>query len=224
MKSLAGAGFRKLAVPLLILLVAGCADEPPPPTMLARYPAPQPRPSARPIERSQARTPHTMAPIGPAGPDGPLAVARVGSYMDALESDLRRHVHGKGISVARLGDDIAVIVRNDRLFAPSGTLSGDDVLEPLGAILQGYVHTSVAVDGFTDTAGSPDQNLVVSQKRARTVADALVHEGVEGRRITAQGYGETHLRIATGDDKKEPRNRRIEIVLKASPERATATR
>ena len=165
-----------------------------------------------------------MAPIGPSGPAGPLEVARVGSYMDALESDLRRHVHGKGIVVARLGDEIAVIVRDDRLFAPSGMLAGDDVLEPLGAVLEGYVHTAIAVNGFTDTAGAAQQNLEVSQKRARLVADALVHEGVAPQRVTAQGFGETHLRIATGDDRKEPRNRRIEIVLKASPERTTATR
>lgn len=144
--------------------------------------------------------------------------------MDSLESDLRRHVRGKGITVARLGDDIVVIVRNDRLFTPSGMLAGDDVLEPLGAIMDGYVHTAIAVNGFTDTAGTPEQNLAVSQTRARVVADALVHEGVAPQRITTQGFGETHLRVATGDGKKEPRNRRIEIVLKASPERATATR
>ena len=165
-----------------------------------------------------------MAPIGPSGPAGPLLVARVGSYMDSLESDLRRHVRGKGIIVARLGDEIAVIVRDDRLFAPSGTLAGDDVLEPLGAVLDGYVHTTIAVNGYTDTAGEPQQNLAFSQKRAQMVADALTHEGVAPQRVTAQGFGETHLRIATGDDKKEPRNRRIEIMLKASPERTTATR
>ncbi len=151
-------------------------------------------------------------------------MARVGSYMDALESDLRRHVHGKGISVVRIGDEIAVVVRNDRLFTASGMLGGDDVLEPLGAILQGYVHTTVSVNGYTDTAGSPETNLATSQKRARTVADALVHEGVAAQRVTAQGFGEEHLRIATGDGRKEPRNRRIEFMLKASPERTTATR
>jgi outer membrane protein OmpA-like peptidoglycan-associated protein len=194
--------------------------------MLARYSAPpqQPRPLAKPIERHQATTSHLMAPIGPGGPSGPLVTARVGSYMDALESDLRRHVHGKGITVVRIGDDIAVVVRNDRLFGPSGALNGDDVLEPLGAILDGYVHTSVWVNGFTDTAGSPDTNLAVSQKRARAIADALTHEGVAAQRITAQGFGEAHLRIITGDGRKEARNRRIEIVLKANPERTTATR
>lgn len=192
--------------------------------MPARYSAPPPRPVAKPVERRQTAASHMMAPIGPSGPSGPLVMARVGSYMDALESDLRRHVHGKGISVVRIGDEIAVVVRNDRLFTASGMLGGDDVLEPLGAILQGYVHTTVSVNGYTDTAGSPETNLATSQKRARTVADALVHEGVAAQRVTAQGFGEEHLRIATGDGRKEPRNRRIEFMLKASPERTTATR
>lgn len=223
MKSNTARRLRKHAVLLLCAAMAACAEEPPP--VLAHYPAPSaPRPLAKPVERRQAPAARVMAPIGPGGPSGPLVAARVGSYMDALESDLRRHVHGKGITVVRIGDDIAVVVRNDRLFAPSGALGGDDVLEPLGAILDGYVHTVVWVNGFTDTAGSPDTNLAVSQKRARTIADALMHEGVAAQRITAQGFGEAHLRIATGDGKKEPRNRRIEIVLKASPERTTATR
>jgi len=119
--------------------------------------------------------------------------------------------------VARMGDDITIIVRNDKLFDRDGTLDADDVLEPLGAVLGGYVHTSVAVSGFTDTVGAPEQNLALSQKRAKLIAAALGHEGVASQRITAQGLGEAHLRIATGDDKKEPRNRRIEILLKARP-------
>jgi outer membrane protein OmpA-like peptidoglycan-associated protein len=223
MTSITARRLRNLAVFLSCVAISACAEEPPPP-MVARYPTPLVRPTVKTVERRQVAATHMMAPIGPGGPQGPLVVARVGSYMDALENDLRRHVHGKGITVVRLGDAIAVVVRNDRLFASSGTLSGDDVLEPLGAILDGYVHTSVWVNGFTDTAGDPDANLAVSQKHARTVADALVHEGVAVQRVTAQGFGEAHLRIATGDGKKEPRNRRIEIVLKASPQRTTATR
>jgi outer membrane protein OmpA-like peptidoglycan-associated protein len=212
----------KLAVLLSCVAISACAEDPP--RMVVRYPTPLVHPAAKPVERRQVAATHMIAPIGPAGPQGPLVMARVGAYMDALESDVRRHVHGKGITVVRIGDDIAVVVRNDRLFSSAGILSGDDVLEPLGAILNGYVHTSVWVNGFTDTAGAPDTNLAMSQKRARTIADALTHEGVAAQRVTFQGFGEAHLRIATGDGKKEPRNRRIEIVLKASPERTTATR
>lgn len=137
--------------------------------------------------------------------------------MDGLETELRRHLHGEGIIVARMGDDITLVLRTDILFARDGTMDADNVLEPLGAVLGSYVHTSVAVGGFTDTVGAPEKNLAISQKRAKMIADALAHEGVAAQRITAQGFGETHLRVATGDDKKEPRNRRIEILLKAKP-------
>ena len=198
----------KFAVPLLALSLAACGGGP---RRIADVPsAPAQQPVARPVVQKPSTPPRAV-------PTGPLTVARIGSYMDGLESELRRHVHGDGIIVARMGDDITLVMRNDKLFARDGTLDADDILEPLGAVLGSYVHTSVAVNGYTDTVGAPEQNLSLSQRRARTVADALAHEGVAPQRITAQGFGETHLRVATGDDKKEPRNRRIEILLKAKP-------
>jgi outer membrane protein OmpA-like peptidoglycan-associated protein len=209
MKSIAS--FAKFAVPALALLLAGCGGGP---RTIAEPSFSPPQPSARPAWQKPSPPAHTAAPVAPAGP---LTVARIGSYMDGLESELRRHVHGEGITVARMGDDITVILRNDKLFSRDGNLDADDVLEPLGAVLGSYVHTSVAVSGYTDTVGAPDQNLALSQKRAGAFAGALAHEGVSPQRITAQGYGETHLRIATGDDKKEPRNRRIEVLIRARP-------
>lgn len=204
-----------LAVPLLALAVSACAERP---AVFAAPPlAPPPRPISKPLMQKPAPPAHAAAPIVVAGPAGQLTIARVGSYMDALENELRRRVHGHGIVIARMGDDISVVVPSDRLFTRDGMLDADDVLEPLGAVLDGYLHTSVTVSGFTDTAGAPDQNMVVSQKRARTIADALAHEGVAAGRITSQGFGETHLKIATGDSKKEARNRRIEILLKPRP-------
>ena len=190
------------AVPLLALAVSACTDDPEP--MFGRPTFPPPRPLVRrvaPKPEPKPRVAGPVTPVAPGGPSGPLIVAR----------------DGKGISVARQGDDITVVVRNDRLFTSQGVLAGDDVLEPLGAVLDGYVHTNVTVNGFTDTSGTPDQNLEVSQKRTRQVADALAHEGVAAERITSQGLGESRLRIVTGDNKKEPRNRRIEIFVKARP-------
>lgn len=159
---------------------------------------------------------HAAAPAV-ASPPGPLTVARIDGYMDGLETELRRHIHGAGIVVARQGNDIDVVVQNTRLFSGDGGVNGDDVLEPLAVVLRGYVHTTVQVGGYTDTVGKPEQNLAVSQKRARLIADALIHEGVPGSRLSAQGFGESHLRLATGDDKNEPRNRRIEFLIKAKP-------
>jgi outer membrane protein OmpA-like peptidoglycan-associated protein len=204
----------KFAVPLLALAVSACGGGPrpiyePPPPLPERHASETPHPAARPSG-------HVSIPPNPAAA-APLTVARVGDYMDALESDLRHHVHARGIITARQGDNITVVIQSDLLFSEDGGVSGDDVLEPLGAILRNYPHTSIAVDGFTDTTGTPEQNLAVSQKRARLIADALAHEGVAPTRLSSQGFGATHLRVATGDNKKEPRNRRIEILVKARP-------
>ncbi len=184
----------------------------PPPIRESREELPPRHVAPPPAARRPSRPPpeHTVAPNGP---QGPLVLAKVESYMDALATDLRRHVHGAVI--ARQGNNINLVITNDKLFSADGGVNGDDVLEPLGAVLRGYIHTTVAVSGYTDTSGAPDKNLAVSQKRARAIADALAHEGVQADRISAQGYGETRLRFATGDNKKDPRNRRIEVLLRA---------
>ena len=199
----------KLLFPLLALVVSACGGGPRPLGDFAPLP---PRETARP---ATPRPPPAHNAAIPPAPAGPLLVARVGDYMDGLESQLRHHL--RGVLVARQGDVLNVVIPNSALFSDDGGVSGDDVLEPLAAILRSYPHAMAQVNGFTDTSGTPQQNLVLSQKRARLIADALVHEGVAAARLSAEGFGQTHLRIATGDNRKEPRNRRIEIVLKAKP-------
>jgi outer membrane protein OmpA-like peptidoglycan-associated protein len=71
----------------------------------------------------------------------------------------------------------------------------------------------VGVDGYTDTVGSQDYNLPLSRARAQTVADALVHNGIDPRRISVAGFGKTHLAVPTGDNVRERRNRRVVIRL-----------
>jgi outer membrane protein OmpA-like peptidoglycan-associated protein len=148
---------------------------------------------------------------------GPLTVARIEPYMDALEMDLRRHVHARGIVTARQGNNINIDIANSLLFTDDGGVRGDDILEPLGAILRGYAHTAITVNGYTDTFGTPDRNMALSQAHARAIAAALAHEGVAAGRIAAQGFGESHLAVRTGDGKKEPRNRRVEILIRPAP-------
>jgi len=214
----------RLSVPALALALAACGGgprpirEPPPPSANNEtivVPS-QGRHAQHPVPAPSAGGVAPAVQVAP-GLAGPLAVARVEPYMDALEADLRRHLRARGIVTQRRGNEINIVVENDLLFTPDGGVAGDDVIEPLASILRGYAHTAVAVGGYTDTAGTPDGNLALTQKHARAIADALVHEGVPAARIGAQGYGATHLRIATGDHRKEPRNRRVEILIRAVP-------
>ena len=50
----------------------------------------------------------------------------------------------------------------------------------------------VAVIGWTDSAGSASADVVLSQQRAKRVADALIADGVPPDRITRRGRGQTN--------------------------------
>ncbi len=74
--------------------------------------------------------------------------------------------------------------------------------------------TMLDVSGYTDTSGTPQYNQGLSERRAKTVADQLVQDGVPASEIEIHAYGETHLLVPTGPNVREPQNRRVEIVLK----------
>jgi OmpA family len=77
--------------------------------------------------------------------------------------------------------------------------------------------SQITVTGYTDTSGSADYNLQLSQHRAQTVADELEREGVPATDIVAVGRGEENLLVPTADGVVEPRNRRVEIVVAEPP-------
>ncbi|WP_146113153.1 OmpA family protein, partial [Brevundimonas sp. MYb31] len=71
--------------------------------------------------------------------------------------------------------------------------------------------TRILVVGHADTSGNAAYNLGLSNRRSRTVADALVAQGVNGGVIALDGKGETALAKATADGVREPLNRRATI-------------
>ena len=71
----------------------------------------------------------------------------------------------------------------------------------------------VTATGHTDTSGPEAYNMALSLRRANTVKDALVKEGVPATAITTVGRGEAGLLVQTGDQVREPQNRRVEIVV-----------
>ncbi len=73
--------------------------------------------------------------------------------------------------------------------------------------------TTLQVSGYTDTSGTADYNMGLSERRAKAVAGQLESDGVPASEIEIQAYGETHLLVPTGPGVREPQNRRVEIVL-----------
>lgn len=72
---------------------------------------------------------------------------------------------------------------------------------------------AVAVSGHTDTTGTPQLNLQLSQQRAAAVQAELQRDGVPGPAIAALGYGEQNLPVKTGANVADQRNRSVDIVI-----------
>lgn len=204
---------RKLFAAAVLLLLAGCQTPPPRYTIEAQPALPPPPP---PAQHPQPVRPHPQVP-NYAGTAGPLNAQGIGRYMDGMEIDLRRIL--RGTPVARPGDMLSLNLRDDALFEKDGSLSeeGRDTLKALAATLRHYDHTFVQVNGYSDTRGTPDQGLKFSQKRADAIAAELRADGVDAKRLSVAAFGPSHLKIATGPGKTEPRNRRIEIKIVPHP-------
>jgi outer membrane protein OmpA-like peptidoglycan-associated protein/Tol biopolymer transport system component len=69
----------------------------------------------------------------------------------------------------------------------------------------------VEVAAHTDDVGSETYNQVLSQKRARSVADFLNENKIEGGRFEAKGYGEAQKKVANDSEINRAINRRVEL-------------
>ena len=75
----------------------------------------------------------------------------------------------------------------------------------------------IIATGHTDTSGSATYNLELSLRRAEVVTNELVRQGVPAADIATVGQGEEDLLVPTADGVREPRNRRVEIVVWQPP-------
>ena len=71
----------------------------------------------------------------------------------------------------------------------------------------------IVTAGHADRSGPEPYNQVLSERRARNVAQALGQRGIPTRTMQIEAYGETQPRVPTADGVREPQNRRVEIVF-----------
>lgn len=66
------------------------------------------------------------------------------------------------------------------------------------------------IEGHTDSKGTADYNLKLSQQRAASVKTYLEKQGVQANRLRSKGKGDTEL--ANADDRFAAENRRVKII------------
>ena len=72
----------------------------------------------------------------------------------------------------------------------------------------------IVVVGHTDTVGSDAFNDALALQRAETIRVALIRRGIASADVVATGRGKRELLVPTADGVAEPRNRRVEIVVR----------
>src|SRR5207302_558326 len=64
-------------------------------------------------------------------------------------------------------------------------------LAKVAGIIEAHPGLKIAVEGHTDSVGSDEYNMKLSKERAEAVRSYLVSQGVEGDKISAEGFGKT---------------------------------
>ncbi len=149
---------------------------------------------------------------------GGVAGAAVGYQMDQQIKELKEQTAGSGVDVTEVDGGSAILVNlpDGVTFATGSatiTPTFKSTLDQVAASLVQYPNSLIDVYGHTDTVGSTASNQRLSEARARAVTNYLTSRGVASSRVRWQGYGETQLKVATGDGVNEPANRRVEIKI-----------
>ena len=95
----------------------------------------------------------------------------------------------------------------------SDTLTSDSaaLLRQIGAVLRRCPGLTLKITGHTDSIGNAEDNLRLSEARARRVAEALHEMGIERTRLRAEGAGETRPIADNASPAGREANRRIEF-------------
>ena len=85
----------------------------------------------------------------------------------------------------------------------------DEVVE----LLKAYPENKIKIEGHTDSVGTADYNLQLSQLRSASVAKYLIQEGIPTSRMEIAGYGETKPIASNSAVQGRQQNRRVEIII-----------
>jgi len=72
----------------------------------------------------------------------------------------------------------------------------------------------ITIIGHADTKGSEEYNIKISLKRAEAVKKWILSQNVDLHSLKVESYGESDLLVQTPDNVSEPKNRRVELLVR----------
>ena len=87
------------------------------------------------------------------------------------------------------------------------------ILDDVAKVLAENPTYLVEIQGHTDNVGKKDANQLLSENRAKAVRDYLINKGIDEKRMTSNGYGDTKPVLPNTNAKNKAKNRRVEFVV-----------
>ena len=151
---------------------------------------------------------------------GGASGAGYGYYADKQEAELRQSMQGTGVEVQRQGDQIKLIMPGNITFATDSSEIVSNFYAPLNNLASSFKQfnqNSIEIVGFTDSTGSRQHNMDLSQRRAQSVANYLTAQGVDGSRLSTRGAGPDQPIASNATADGRAQNRRVEVNLRPLP-------
>ncbi|MGB6151198.1 MAG: OmpA family protein [Pricia sp.] len=150
---------------------------------------------------------------------GGVAGGYIGNRMDRQAERIEEEI--PGAEVTRVGEGINVTFTEDQgvyFDTNKSDVKGTsaETLNSMANILKEYPKSNVLVEGHTDSAGPDDYNMDLSKKRATSVTDYLIAQGVDKSRLTTKWYGENQPIGDNSTKAGKAKNRRVELAIVAS--------
>jgi chemotaxis protein MotB len=141
-----------------------------------------------------------------------------------LNQSMSAEVGAKNVQISRLQNAIKVSVNSELLFPSGGwemPAQAKETIAKIAAILAPHQTTKVNVNGYTDnTPIGPGlmkegvtSNLILSQKRADSVTQYLIAQGVNPALVASRGYGDADPVASNATPAGRAQNRRVELTL-----------
>ncbi len=136
----------------------------------------------------------------------------IGARLDKQAEELAKIAETK-----RTEQGLIVTLSSNRIhFDVNSSSVKDDsraILADLAGVLKNYPEDVIVVAGHTDSDGTSDYNMSLSEMRAQSVADVLMSNGVPRGSIEAHGYGETQPVASNDTPDGKAQNRRVELSI-----------
>jgi outer membrane protein OmpA-like peptidoglycan-associated protein/tetratricopeptide (TPR) repeat protein len=155
----------------------------------------------------------------PVGKDYTFTVNRKGylfySDLYPLVNNPADSIYRKDIPLQPVELNASVVLKNILFETNSTQLQPISLIEinKLLQLLNENPTLRVQINGYTDNVGKPADNLKLSEARAKSVVDYLVSKGVDAKRLSYKGFGETKPIADNTTEAGRAQNRRTEFVI-----------